>query len=538
MPLNEDPPVLSIVIVSYYVREFLEQCLDSIRNSSPPAGLEIIVVDNNSKDGTAEMVQTRFPDVLLLENETNPGFGAACNQGLARARGKYILFLNPDTLVQPATLQRGVAYLDEQADVGLISCKVLRADGALELGCRRSFPTPATALYRLTGLSKLFPRNKKFGSYNLTYLEEDGVHDVDAVSGSYMMARTAPVRELNGFDPDFFMFGEDLDLCYRLKKRGWRIQYVPNASIIHFRGRSSRSNTLVSRLAFYNAMFIFSRKHVLQHLGFIPRGVLFLGIFVNALFKIILGFFQQFLVYIIDFLILNETLFLCLFYRFRLAGQVSPYEGGWLSVGAQHVLFSMIFILNYYINGLYKRHRHPFYNYIKSSVLSSFIFLGITYIWPPFAFSRLAFVAACAGATLLLPAWRLLLRADRTDYYSTIRFTKKTALVGDYATLRQMPYRKWLMETAMVKCIGLISLQETADSLPDIPYLGRLEHFETVVRRYRLHEVIVLPEGAAGIDLANLIKTCQKNGVDIKLAQKQMQGSRPAWNLIELNIKS
>ncbi|MFN3595811.1 MAG: glycosyltransferase family 2 protein, partial [Rubricoccaceae bacterium] len=277
---------VSVVIVTYNVREFLEQALESVEQASSGLSVETFVVDNDSADGSADMVRARFPDVRLIANETNVGFATANNQALRLARGRYALVLNPDTLLQEDTLRSLVAFMDAHPEAGAAGCRILNPDGTFAPESRRAFPTPSTAFYRITGLSKLFPRSPRFGRYNLTYLPQDAVCEVDALSGSCMMVRreailgpdkatgtkatgTTPEAGLETargaaglLDEGFFMYGEDLDWCYRIQQAGWRIYYTPDTQIVHYKGESTKKGDLRYVLLFYGAMLRFVEKHL------------------------------------------------------------------------------------------------------------------------------------------------------------------------------------------------------------------------------------------------------------------------------------
>ena len=224
---------LSIIIVNYNVKEFLQNLIHSIEKATKNLSSEIIVIDNASDDGSVDIIKQKFPTVKLIENKNNIGFGSANNQGLKIAQGKYILFINPDCIVSENTFDKMISFFNEHPDCGLAGCKILNSDGSLQLACRRSFPGPWTSFTKVTGLSNLFPGSRIFARYNLTYLDENRIHEVDAVSGSFMMIKRDAYEKVGGFDDQFFMYGEDLDLCYRVQKAGFKVYYVPDTQIIH-----------------------------------------------------------------------------------------------------------------------------------------------------------------------------------------------------------------------------------------------------------------------------------------------------------------
>ncbi|MEK7671678.1 MAG: glycosyltransferase family 2 protein, partial [Bacteroidota bacterium] len=256
------PPMdLSVIIVNYNVRQFLENALASTYRAMEGLQGEVFVVDNASDDGSIEMVKTKFPHVLLIENQANVGFAKANNAALKQAKGRYVLLLNPDTIVQEDTFKVMIRFFDENPDAGLAGCKILNPDGTFQLPCRRSFPTPWVAFTKIFGLSTLLPKSKLFGKYNLTYLNEDETYEVDAVSGSLMFLRREAYEKVGGLDETFFMYGEDLDWCYRISKSGYKVYYVHSTKIIHFKGESTRRSEIDEIRTFYQAMQLFVEIH-------------------------------------------------------------------------------------------------------------------------------------------------------------------------------------------------------------------------------------------------------------------------------------
>lgn len=264
-------PSLAIVIVSYNTRNLLRACLHSIEKNNAHHTIMVWVVDNASTDGSAAMVRAEFPWVRLIVSSRNGGFAYANNLAIrailneaeqAGASGAdYLMLLNPDTIVPSGALDGLVDYMEAHPDVGACGPKLLLPDGSLDLACRRSFPTPAVAFYRMIGLSYLFPRHPRFARYNLTYLDENCEADVDAVVGACMLVRAGVVREAGLLDEAFFMYGEDLDWSYRIKQYGWRIMYVPSVTVYHHKRASSSQRPVQTIRWFYDAMRIFHRKH-------------------------------------------------------------------------------------------------------------------------------------------------------------------------------------------------------------------------------------------------------------------------------------
>lgn len=258
---------LGIVIVNWNTRDLLRACLRTVQ-ASVGVTATTCVVDNASTDGSADMVRDEFPDVHLIANAANVGYPAANNAGLrvlgfdrGRAAGpRYALLLNPDTELPPTALAEMVAYMDAHPECGAAGPKLVLPTGQLDMACRRSFPSPEVSFYRLTGLSFLFPKSRRFGRYNLTYLDPDVETEVDAVVGAYMQVRREAIAQVGLLDERFFMYGEDLDWAFEIKKAGWTVRYNPRVQVLHVKRAASRRSHR-AQLAFHESMLLFYRKH-------------------------------------------------------------------------------------------------------------------------------------------------------------------------------------------------------------------------------------------------------------------------------------
>jgi N-acetylglucosaminyl-diphospho-decaprenol L-rhamnosyltransferase len=260
---------LAIVVVSYNVCSLLRRCLSTVYASEGGFTCQVVVVDNASGDGSVEMVRGEFPLARLIANEENAGYPAGNNIGLrafgdwggASPPARYALLLNPDTELPPTALAEMVAFMDAHSDAGAAGPKLVLPNGDLDLACRRSFPTPEVIFYRVVQLGKLFPRSRRFGRYNLTYLDPDTLHEVDSVVGAFMLVRAAAIAGVGLLDERFFMYGEDLDWAKRIKEAGWKIYYNPAVSVLHVKRASSSQDQPRARLEFERSNLIFYRKH-------------------------------------------------------------------------------------------------------------------------------------------------------------------------------------------------------------------------------------------------------------------------------------
>ena len=294
--------LLSVIIVSYNTQELLRTCLESVLKSLENIDGEIFVVDNNSHDNTVKVIKEKFPKVTLIANKRNLGFSKANNQALKKAKAKYFLILNPDTQVQPDTLQKMIDFMEKNSKAAVSTCRVELPNGQLDTDCRRHFPTPTRALSHFLSLDKLFKGSKTFDSYYMGYIPENIEHEVDACVGAFMIVRSSAAKKVGLFDEDFFFYGEDLDWCYRFKEKGYRIYYTPITKIIHYKGASSgikKSSAHLTRATRESkekairestrAMRLFYRKHFSgKYNSFVTLAVLTAVTFVEywRLFKI------------------------------------------------------------------------------------------------------------------------------------------------------------------------------------------------------------------------------------------------------------
>ncbi len=255
---------LGIVVLNYNTRDLLRDCLRSLEQTRGVA-IDVTVVDNASRDGSVEMLRAEFPHTRVIASDTNGGYAygnnLALREFLARPNPpRALMLLNTDTIVPPDSLRLLMEFLDAHSDAGVVGPKLLLRDGSLDLACRRSFPTPEISFYRMVGLSKLFPKSKRFGRYNLTYLDENETAQVDSVVGAAMLMRTQALQQAGLLDETFFMYGEDLDLALRIKQAGWNAYYFPRAEIMHYKRESSKQSKK-AQIEFYRAMYIFYEKH-------------------------------------------------------------------------------------------------------------------------------------------------------------------------------------------------------------------------------------------------------------------------------------
>lgn len=254
--------MLSVIIVSYNVKDYLLLCLRSVEQAalSCPGGVEIIVVDNASSDGSAAAVAAEFPAVRLEMNTENTGFSKACNQGFQNASGEFLLFLNPDTLLPPDSLEKCLAIIERDMQIGALGIRMVDESGRFLKESIRGFPGPRNSFFKLFGFARLFPKSAFFAGYYLGHLDKSKDQEAEVLSGAFMLVRSSVFRTLSGFDERFFMYAEDIDLSYRIRQTGFRNYYFAGSTITHYKGKSTKKGRKY-RQHFYGAMILFVQKH-------------------------------------------------------------------------------------------------------------------------------------------------------------------------------------------------------------------------------------------------------------------------------------
>lgn len=276
---------LSVIIVNFNVKYFLEQCLFSVRKAARGIDVEVFVIDNASTDGSREWLEEKFAEIKFTWNKHNNGFAKANNQALQMAGGDYILFLNPDTILPEDCFQKSIQHLTNHPEAGALGVCMLDGSGRFLKESKRGFPTPMAAFFKLTGLSTLFPKSALFSRYHMGHLDPSVNHETDVLAGAFMMVRKKALDITGGFDESFFMYGEDIDLSYRIQKAGYKNLYLADCPIIHFKGESTRKGTLNYIRLFYGAMAIFARKHYGSMRAGIFSFTIHLAIWIRAFFS-------------------------------------------------------------------------------------------------------------------------------------------------------------------------------------------------------------------------------------------------------------
>lgn len=532
---NTKPP-LTIIIVNYNVRDFLLQCLRSIERAATQLDVEVIVVDNHSTDGSVEYLRPLFPHVTWIESRENLGFGRGNNVGITQAQGNYTLLLNPDTILSEDTLDVMKEYMDSHPEVGIAGCKVLNADGSFQVQCRRGFPTPWASFCKLFGLQKLFPTSPLFARYNQTFRSENDEYYVDALIGAFMFCRTPMLQALGGFDEDFFMYGEDLDLCFRASNAGWKTAYYPKTTTLHFKGESTRRSSMNEVKVFYEAMVIFARKHY-------GRSKLFLfllqaGIWLRSLIAYSSKSGAVAFVITLDILMLNLALLLATDIRFEhyLAFPDFAYPTVFLVVTGVYML-SMLMVEGYYDR------KYPIRKVISGLMVTFFVLSSFTYFFKEYAFSRgvllMMIVFTLVGSVLVRWGMGLLETLQKKTG------ARRIGIVGMNGNSENIIRRIIALEAGQSTVVGVITTDANiiAERFSSLPVIGNYEYINKLIADFQLTEIILTDRSAgrtihlsAGLMSPNVKVHTAENYEELVVSRLvgEVTGTKPALPQVRL----
>lgn len=507
---------LSIIIVNYNVKEFLQNCIHSIQKATKNITSEIIVVDNASDDGSVELLQSQFPEVKLFVNNKNLGFSAANNIGLQYSTGKHLLLLNPDTIVEENTFDTLIDFFNTNPDAGLAGCKILNPDGTLQLACRRSFPGPWTSFCKVTGLSSLFPKSKIFARYNLTYLDENKTYEVDAISGSFMMMKREVFEKIGGLDEIFFMYGEDLDWCYRVQKAGYKVYYVHSTQIIHYKGESTKRSSLDETKLFYNAMHLFVKKHLAT--SFIVEIILRTAIMARELIAFIargkLILFSLFL----DIITFNLSLLLAenLYSNFK-TWLGFPHDSLWI-VYTVPVTFHL---LTGFIFRNYRKENISLLSNLTSVIAAFFVISSLTYFFKEYAYSRGVVILTYIILFFFTSFWRIIYKFYVRIGLPGLQHTKiNTLIVGTSASAVEIASKLKSNYISFHSIIGMISTtrKEIGTKAGDFDVVGSIENIRKIIHEKKINEVIFSSKELSYKQIMSIVAECQQERVEFRLA--------------------
>ncbi|MBU4487110.1 MAG: glycosyltransferase [Candidatus Delongbacteria bacterium] len=483
---------LSVIIVNYNVKYFLENSIRSVKESIKNLAYEIIVIDNASKDGSMEHIQSKFTDINYIYNESNLGFAKANNQALKIAKGDFILILNPDTIVKEMSINLLIDYLKKNPETGLATCKIIGPEGTLDASCHRSFPTIWNSFCHLSGLSRFFPNSKFFASYNLLYLDDDRITEVDAVSGSFMLFRRDIIDKDVFMPEDYFMYGEDIDFCYQIKKQGYKIEYVPIADVIHYRGQSSKKDKIKLRKYFFASMKIFVNKNCTTKYSFFFKFILDITIMFSLLVSIGKIILRKYLLPIIDILSYAFGLWIAVFlYRPSLLflGKINeqsyPNINFEMYIGVSAIYVAIILFI-FYVTKIYGEYKFSYKKFILSVVYVILITLSVTYFMKIFAYSRIILVMMLSASAALMFGWRyILLRKMKF-------FLDKTLIVGiDDVSIGLIKLENDLASEGKI-IVGYVDTDDKylGKSIDKYAVLGSIENLKEIMKIEEVNSII------------------------------------------------
>ncbi len=496
---------LSIVIVNYNVQHFLHQCLNSVKKAIEDIQAEVFVVDNNSVDGSVEMVAQEFPWVTLIANKDNVGFSKANNQAMWVAKGKYVLLLNPDTVVQEDTFTKCLAYASENPKLGGLGIKMVDGKGTFLPESKRGLPTPWVAFYKIFGLSKLFPNSKRFGQYHLSFLSKDENHVIQVLSGAFMMMKKEALDKVGLLDEDYFMYGEDIDLSYRITKGGYENHYFSDSQIIHYKGESTKKGSLNYVFVFYRAMIIFAKKHFSGNQANVLNALINLAIYFRAGLSLLNRLVKQLWLPVLDVCIIALVFWSSAQgYQHLLDKHLKPEILRW-SIPTLAIIWYCV----QWFNGVYYK---PFKweKLIKSGVVSSvstLVFYSL--LDEEFRFSRMVILIGSTLGLLYLLLSRALFKAFRISHYaSTSIDAKKIVVVGETEAIEQVKS-------------GILHLLKNKENI--LPFLTSDNHLSIqnlleFVRINKADEVIFCSESVNNNQIISAMTQLAPLSIEFKIA--------------------
>ena len=504
---------LSVIIVNYNVKHFLEQCLHSVYKAAKGIETEIFVVDNNSVDGSAELIREKFPDLHFIENKENVGFSRANNQAIKLAKGEYILLLNPDTVVEEDTFSKVTGFMDKHPEAGGLGVKMIDGKGNFLPESKRGLPTPWVAFYKMFGLSKLFPNSRKFGKYHLSDLNENEIHEIEIIAGAFMLLRKETLDKVGLLDEAFFMYGEDIDLSYRIILGGYKNYYFPETTIIHYKGESTKKGSLNYVKVFYNAMIIFARKHFSGGKAGIFALIIQLAIWFRAFISIFKMVFEKIYLPILDaVLILIGFLFITPVWE-KIRFEPGHYPPEFLQIVVP--VYIAIWLAGILFSGGYKK---PVNLYkIARGLLWGAIAILLIYslVSEELRFSRVLILLGSFWSVFVLILSRLIFHWLKIKSFSLeAKKAKRIAIVGHSTEATRV---KKLLEDSQIQTelAGFIALDNTDKGQN---YIGQIQQISEIIRINRINEIIFCAENLSSAQIIKAMLDLTQLDVEYKIA--------------------
>lgn len=492
---------LSVIIVNYNVKYFLEQALLSVRKAAKGLSVEIIVVDNNSVDGSGQMVMEKFPEVCFIQNQTNTGFAVANNQAIKLAKGKYILLLNPDTVVEEDTFVKTIEFMDAHPAAGGLGVRMIDGSGKFLPESKRGFPTPFVAFCKTFGLSSFFPKSKLFNRYHLGYLSEFEVNEVDVLAGAFMLMRKEALDKVGLLDEAFFMYGEDIDLSYRIVLGGYKNYYFPKTSIIHYKGESTKKGSLNYVKTFYQAMIIFAQKHFSGTEGKVFIAMLQFAIYLRATLTLLFNLWQKLSLPLLDAtLMFLGMYFLQDFWAVRNFKNPNYYPDSLLYFNIP--FYISFWLLGVFFYGGYDK-RQKVGSVVHGLTVATVLLMAIYGLFPAeLRSSRMLLLLGAVWAFISTIVTRIIRHFIR---YKNFQFggkpVKNYIIIGSIEESTRV--RHLLFEAGVQQnFIGTVATIEQFDSRHFINHIARLED---VILIYKINEIIFCSKDIAAQEIMQLM---------------------------------
>ncbi len=508
---------LSIIIVNYNVKHFLEQCLVSVFNAAQTINSEVIVVDNNSVDGSLQMLEEKFSKIILIANKDNKGFSKANNQGIKIAKGEYVLLLNPDTIVEEDTFVKCIDFMDKHQDAGGLGVKMLDGKGRFLPESKRGLPTPAAAFYKMFGLSKLFPHSKKFAAYHQGHLDENEVNVVEILSGAFMFMRREALNKVGLLDEDFFMYGEDIDLSYRIIKGGYKNYYFPETRIIHYKGESTKKNSVNYVYVFYNAMVIFAKKHYSSENAKLFSLLINTAIIFRAMISIIAGTFKKLIIPIVDFSIIYSVIVLFANYWGNyILGDSQSYPSVFINLFIPLIILFWLLVI--YYSGGYDKPIKPLKIFVGQLIGSLFVLVIYALMPESYRFSRVLIIFGAVWSFVAMISWRYLFyKLGLKGLKLGDKVDKRIAVVGE---LKESKRVLDLIEQTSIHAVfkAIINSDEETVVGNDSRVLGSVNQLSEIVKIHKINELIFCAKSFPSAKIIDLMTTIKAPHLEFKIA--------------------
>jgi GT2 family glycosyltransferase len=481
-----DDVILSVIIVNYNVKYFLEQTLLSVRKAASQLPVEVFVVDNNSADGSVAMVQEKFPEVQLIANTDNPGFSIANNQAIRISNGKYVLLLNPDTVVEEKTFRVCLDFMESHPEAGGLGVKMIDGAGNFLPESKRGFPSPFVAFCKAFGLSRVFPKSPLFNRYHLGYLDKDENHEVDVLSGAFMLMRRSVLDQVGLLDESFFMYGEDIDLSYRIVQGGYKNYYLADTTIIHYKGESTKKGSLNYVKTFYQAMIIFARKHFSGNNARLFIWMIQLAIYFRAFLTLLRNWSRRAVLPLLDASLITLGLyFLKDFWATYYHKDPDYYQSTFLYFNVP--LYLLIWLGTVYFSGGYDR---PYsIRRLVRGLLVGTVVLAAIYGFLPLDYrpSRALIILGAVWSVIATVSLRMLTHLIRFGHLPSGQEKERNLII--VGSQEESERVQQLLHRVHVKknIIGTVAPDATADMQT---FLNGLDRLGDVVNLYRIEEII------------------------------------------------